>query len=343
MYDYGFRDYSPVSARFTTIDPIRDGSNWFSYVVNDPVNYVDLFGLTASDSKISVESNVSNDSSTVTTVTQTEVSTTTTATTATQTAATATIANITQSGNAQTQFTSFAQAPSVSMPVTSAPPVNTAGVFTSSIGRSHTNGIGQDSGGNSAQVSSSTLSEKIHKFLDVAGCFGDIPDVINAVIYLFEGNYKEAGWSASSLIPFTEIASKGRKVALNVIPEIVEFSGKHGDEVLGVIEKGWKLGDPIDKLTKSGKVPSWSTVRARYWKNKAYNFADDFTDSDLARMRKGKAPIDLETGVPMELHHRNGRNISNPHNIDNLQEVWPWQHSAIDPSRHYTGSRPQGE
>ena len=45
MYDYGFRDYSPVSARFTTIDPIRDGSNWFSYVVNDPVNYVDLFGL----------------------------------------------------------------------------------------------------------------------------------------------------------------------------------------------------------------------------------------------------------------------------------------------------------
>ena len=45
LYDYGFRDYSPVSARFTTVDPIRDGSNWFSYVVNDPVNYVDLLGL----------------------------------------------------------------------------------------------------------------------------------------------------------------------------------------------------------------------------------------------------------------------------------------------------------
>ena len=51
LYDYGFRDYSPVSARFTTVDPIRDGSNWFSYVVNDPVNYVDLLGLSASDSK----------------------------------------------------------------------------------------------------------------------------------------------------------------------------------------------------------------------------------------------------------------------------------------------------
>ena len=31
--------------RFSTIDPIRDGSNWFAYVNNDPVNYVDLWGL----------------------------------------------------------------------------------------------------------------------------------------------------------------------------------------------------------------------------------------------------------------------------------------------------------
>ena len=45
LYDYGFRDYSPNIARFTSVDPIRDGRNWFSYVVNDPVNYVDLWGL----------------------------------------------------------------------------------------------------------------------------------------------------------------------------------------------------------------------------------------------------------------------------------------------------------
>ena len=51
LYDYGFRDYSPVSARFTTIDPIRDGSNWFSYVVNDPVNYIDPNGLENSSLK----------------------------------------------------------------------------------------------------------------------------------------------------------------------------------------------------------------------------------------------------------------------------------------------------
>jgi len=45
LYDYGFRDYSPEIARFTSVDPIRDGRNWFCYVVNDPVNYVDLWGL----------------------------------------------------------------------------------------------------------------------------------------------------------------------------------------------------------------------------------------------------------------------------------------------------------
>jgi RHS repeat-associated protein len=45
LYNYGFRDYAPQVARFTTVDPVRDGSNWFAYVNNDPVNYVDLWGL----------------------------------------------------------------------------------------------------------------------------------------------------------------------------------------------------------------------------------------------------------------------------------------------------------
>jgi RHS repeat-associated protein len=49
LYNYGYRDYQPEAARFTTIDPVRDGANWFVYVNNDPVNWVDLWGLTASD------------------------------------------------------------------------------------------------------------------------------------------------------------------------------------------------------------------------------------------------------------------------------------------------------
>ena len=52
LYNYGYRDYSPQTVRFTTVDPIRDGSNWFAYVNNDPVNYVDLLGLLASEGHI---------------------------------------------------------------------------------------------------------------------------------------------------------------------------------------------------------------------------------------------------------------------------------------------------
>ena len=45
LSDYGFRDYSPKYARFITEDPIRDGENWFAYVGNNPVNWVDPWGL----------------------------------------------------------------------------------------------------------------------------------------------------------------------------------------------------------------------------------------------------------------------------------------------------------
>jgi RHS repeat-associated protein len=45
LYNYGYRDYKPEAARFTTMDPVRDGNNWFAYVNNDPVNFVDLWGL----------------------------------------------------------------------------------------------------------------------------------------------------------------------------------------------------------------------------------------------------------------------------------------------------------
>ena len=50
LSDYGFRDYAPTLARFTTVDPIRDGSNWYAYCNSDPVNYVDAWGLCTSDS-----------------------------------------------------------------------------------------------------------------------------------------------------------------------------------------------------------------------------------------------------------------------------------------------------
>ena len=44
LYNYGYRDYTPKVARFTTVDPIRDGENWVIYCRNDSVNFVDFTG-----------------------------------------------------------------------------------------------------------------------------------------------------------------------------------------------------------------------------------------------------------------------------------------------------------
>ena len=52
LYNYGYRDYNPSTTRFTTPDPIRDGPNWFTYCTNDPINFIDLWGLCASDNSV---------------------------------------------------------------------------------------------------------------------------------------------------------------------------------------------------------------------------------------------------------------------------------------------------
>ena len=107
-----------------------------------------------------------------------------------------------------------------------------------------------------------------------------------------------------------------------------------------VKNKGWNVGNPIDNLTKAGNEPSWDTVRARYWKNKAYYNSGSYSSENLELMKKGRAPRYDTIDVPKELHHEKGRNIENPHNINNLQEVWPWEHAEIDKHRKYTGPRP---
>ena len=49
-----FRAYDATTARWLSRDPIQEvgGLNLFAYVANDPVNYIDLFGLKLTDSQI---------------------------------------------------------------------------------------------------------------------------------------------------------------------------------------------------------------------------------------------------------------------------------------------------
>ena len=76
-----------------------------------------------------------------------------------------------------------------------------------------------------------------------------------------------------------------------------------------ISKTGWKLGDDITKLTKSGNVPSWTTVRQRYCKNEALVNPTSYSSEDITRMTRGLAPI--VDGAPMELHHYLGRNGDN--------------------------------
>src|SRR5690554_6216792 len=48
-YSFAYRTYNPMSMRWMTPDPIRDGTNWYQYVSGDPVNLWDPLGLCDAD------------------------------------------------------------------------------------------------------------------------------------------------------------------------------------------------------------------------------------------------------------------------------------------------------
>ena len=95
---------------------------------------------------------------------------------------------------------------------------------------------------------------------------------------------------------------------------------------------------------KNTDDPSWSKARSDYWKSVAAEAEEgEYSPSNLARMKEGKPPLHDELGVPKELHHVVPQRDGGSHNRSNLREVWPWEHEAIDPYRHYNGPRPSGD
>jgi hypothetical protein len=125
----------------------------------------------------------------------------------------------------------------------------------------------------------------------------------------------------------------------NTIDELSKKGSSETDKETRSTTKGWKVGDPIDNLTKAGKEPSWSTVRQRYWKNEAYYNSQNYSPENIARMKKGLAPQRYNelTGKmeSMELHHviPQRSNLPGINTYDNLKPVWPDEHQLIDPFR----------
>lgn len=49
LLQLGFRFYDPRSGRFTQLDPIGDGLNWYAYAAGNPMGWLDPWGLQAED------------------------------------------------------------------------------------------------------------------------------------------------------------------------------------------------------------------------------------------------------------------------------------------------------
>ena len=167
--------------------------------------------------------------------------------------------------------------------------------------------------------------------------FWDILDVFMAALswddFLESPSLVNLGWAALdtlALLPGVPSSGYARR-GVEVVSSI-----SHANKAKDVAKVGWKVGDDISKLTRAGNVPSWSTVRQRYWKNEALTNYKEYSPEDLLRMSQGRAPLALNPNngkmYPMELHHPNGRSGDN---FFNFIRVTPWEHDILDPHRHF--------
>jgi RHS repeat-associated protein len=120
----------------------------------------------------------------------------------------------------------------------------------------------------------------------------------------------------------------------------VSDTGECAKTASGAVKfKKWERGQRIDKPMPDGSEPDWDTVRSRYWKNR-YEAAKDtgeFSKENLRLMNKGQAPLDYNprTGEfeSRELHHVKPQRDGGSHSPENLREVTPDQHRALDEYR----------
>ncbi|MDX2065565.1 MAG: hypothetical protein SFX74_07480, partial [Fimbriimonadaceae bacterium] len=133
------------------------------------------------------------------------------------------------------------------------------------------------------------------------------------------------------------LKGSGRSGVRSARPRSGELAKSAPKITLANSTKGWKVGDPINNLTRAGNIPKWPSVRMRHWKNRAhYAKPGEFTDENIARMKRGRAPLvqDKQTGEvgPLELHHHIVPQRSG--GLFDFIEVTPSQHAKIDAMRH---------
>ena len=136
--------------------------------------------------------------------------------------------------------------------------------------------------------------EAVHDALDIAGSitgYGDICDAVNAVLYLTEGDYINAGLSALSIIPGADAFTKTGKASKVLGNGIVESGLKHLDNVADGIKKLVKKADDAIDLEKH--LPKkLLTEEAEAFAKKADKVADDVVEDAAKAIKSGKTTID---------------------------------------------------
>ena len=104
------------------------------------------------------------------------------------------------------------------------------------------------------------------------------------------------------------------------------------------------MGQEINNRTLLGDVPSWSTVRARHWKNEALKHRKGLslnkemkyepTSENIKRMERGLAPQDYNVAKQrwesIELHHEPPQREGG---LFDFIEVTVEEHKKLDPHR----------
>ncbi len=105
---------------------------------------------------------------------------------------------------------------------------------------------------------------------------------------------------------------------------------------------GWRVGDPITKLTRAGRAPVWNTQRARYWKNEAAKpgAEAEYGATNVARMQKGLAPqrYNFFTGQ-MESKELSHEPVPQREGGTRVVPRWPGDHAARDEYRNTGNTR----
>lgn len=131
--------------------------------------------------------------------------------------------------------------------------------------------------------------DSVHLGLDAVGlipAFGELADGTNALIYVIQGNYVDAGLSAAAMIPIAGTGATAAKLGKNGI-KAAEHVAEHAADIA---TDGKKITDAVEVVGKSAKsVFKLSASGPHNWGNPAYkDSCKEYAEAVLEELPGGR-------------------------------------------------------